>query len=537
MDLPAGAMGRITCLSSDAAGTVLHRGVVYRVLPTADDTLAIDLADAADTTPPVVGGSLTATVLGATEVELSWPMATDGGQPDPAAAYLVWAQPATAPGTKDLNAPTMSVPAGQTSVVVGGLLAGERHEFALAAVDPAGNVSHQTAVAGANLMATSACVWVDVGTGSDAPGRGTYDQPYKTITYALDQSAGEPVYVAAGTYSAATGETFPLVLKDGTNLAGDIHWPTGRPQVTLEVGTTEAAIQVPVSGSVSGFVIENPGGGMNFGIDARDGDVRVDHVRIDGLNGSGGVILGAEGIVRHCTIRGFYAGRGIVGYGSGHKTVWSCLVEDCSTGIALGGSDGFIHLCLVRDCINGISVAGEDVGSGVAIQVSRSIVRGCSDGFSVQDARDTLLLGNLVWQCTQMGIHLSDVDSSVRIDGCHVDACPTGIYVRRGDPVITHSTLVCNRVNLFAGGTGQVDATHCRWDNDPPTVYELEDEYDICPDGDVCYDGNYSGTPVPLLSPVTGTTGCLNLGVVPNVPKALPGFLEKVTPRTYGGES
>ncbi|MCP4573972.1 MAG: DUF1565 domain-containing protein [bacterium] len=531
LDLPEAVMARIDCEALDAGGMPLFRSVTYRVLPADDDTLVANMADAADQTPPEHGGALTATVLGATEVELSWPMATDGAGPDPAVAYLVWAQPA-AVVAKDLNAPTVAIPAGQTSVVVGGLAAGERHEFALAAIDPAGNVSNQTVVAGANLLATSACVWVDVATGSDGPGRGTYEQPCKTITYALSISSGEPVYVEAGTYSAATGEVFPLVLKDGTRLAGDIHWPTGRPQAVIEVGTTDAAITVPVNGTISGFVIRNPAGGMNYGIDAFTGNVRVDHVRIEGQNATSGIRAGARAHVSYCTVRGLYAGRGISFYGNEPKTAWSCLVEDCATGINIDGRDAFVHLSLVRDCTMGIVMGGLEIGDTRDILVSRTFVRSCANGFDIQKVQDLILANVTAYQCTQTGINMSVVDETVLVVSCHIDGSPVGISVRSGNPVIEKTNLVCNRVNLYVGGDGLVDATGNRWDHGSLVLYELEDEYDICPDSDICYDGSYSLTPLPLYTPTRGTTGCLNIGIMPRAPKALPAFLERVTPRT-----
>ncbi|MBU2461578.1 DUF1565 domain-containing protein, partial [bacterium] len=54
--------------------------------------------------------------------------------------------------------------------------------------------------------------YVDINTGSDG-NTGTQASPFKTITHALKSVAkGDTILVAAGTYSASNGETFPIEL-------------------------------------------------------------------------------------------------------------------------------------------------------------------------------------------------------------------------------------------------------------------------------------------------------------------------------------
>src|SRR5688500_17905353 len=51
---------------------------------------------------------------------------------------------------------------------------------------------------------------------------GTQPQPFRTITRAIATVlAGQTIQVAPGTYDAALGETFPLLLPPGTALLGD----------------------------------------------------------------------------------------------------------------------------------------------------------------------------------------------------------------------------------------------------------------------------------------------------------------------------
>jgi len=59
-------------------------------------------------------------------------------------------------------------------------------------------------------------LYADANSGSDTTGDGTQGNPYKTITKALEMatvgSAAHTIHVAAGIYSAALGEVFPLIL-------------------------------------------------------------------------------------------------------------------------------------------------------------------------------------------------------------------------------------------------------------------------------------------------------------------------------------
>lgn len=65
-------------------------------------------------------------------------------------------------------------------------------------------------------------LFVNPARGNDARGEGTASSPFKTIAHALE--VAEPnatIILAPGTYSAQTGETFPLQLKAGTTVKGN----------------------------------------------------------------------------------------------------------------------------------------------------------------------------------------------------------------------------------------------------------------------------------------------------------------------------
>jgi len=529
LDLPVGEMGRFECQAEDDVKAVLYRGVIYRTVPGEADTLFVNMADAADATPPVMGGSVTATVLGATELELTWDPATAGGDPATDAAYLVWLAGGAAPPKAD-SLPWAAAPAGQTGLFIGGLTPGEHYGVTVKAVDPSGNVSVLSAVTAATLLAVNECYWVDVATGTDSPECGAFDSPCRTITQALANSDGEPIYVEAGTYSEATGETFPLVLKAGTRLAGDIFWPLGRPQTVIEVGTVESAIQVPISGSISGVEIDNSATGATWLIDAREGNVWIDNVVAEVYNSQAGIICGARASIRNTIVRGRYSPRGIGLYGNEYQQVISCIVEDFQSGISMQGRDMWVHGSLVRDCASGIVAWGYDPGETGDIQISRTIVMDCNDGIQVSLADDVLIQGNTIWRNSQRGIMLSHVGSTTRVHSCHIDGGQVGVIVFSGNPVIESNTLVCSGVNLLVRGTDVVQAGQNRWDHHPPVVRTADNDGEF-PDSDICYGGTYYGTPLPDWEPSLGRTGCLSIGIVPHVPKQLPGFLKQVEER------
>ncbi|MBA3923161.1 MAG: DUF1565 domain-containing protein [Nostocaceae cyanobacterium] len=83
--------------------------------------------------------------------------------------------------------------------------------------------------------ASGTVIYVNSTTGSDASGAGAAEAtPYKTITYALTKAQpNTTIQLASATYSADTGETFPLVIKQGVTLRGD---ESAKGQATLITG-------------------------------------------------------------------------------------------------------------------------------------------------------------------------------------------------------------------------------------------------------------------------------------------------------------
>ncbi|MBF2029474.1 MAG: DUF1565 domain-containing protein [Oscillatoriales cyanobacterium C42_A2020_001] len=81
--------------------------------------------------------------------------------------------------------------------------------------------SSQAKPAASPEVDTTPDLYVDPESGSDQAS-GTEDQPFKTITQAITQAkVGTVIRLRAGTYSADTGEVFPLQMKPGISLRGN----------------------------------------------------------------------------------------------------------------------------------------------------------------------------------------------------------------------------------------------------------------------------------------------------------------------------
>ncbi|MEL6461263.1 MAG: DUF1565 domain-containing protein [Cyanobacteria bacterium J06641_2] len=113
----------------------------------------------------------------------------------------------------------------------------------------------------------SSIIYVNPQTGTDQNGGGTTEAaPFKTIAFALRQAqSGTVIQLAPGTYSAETGETFPLRIKEGVTLRGD---EAGKGQATLITGSgrytsrTFASQNITILGgknsTISGVTVTNP---------------------------------------------------------------------------------------------------------------------------------------------------------------------------------------------------------------------------------------------------------------------------------------
>lgn len=527
-DLPTPGIGQLSGHGYDMSQTLVYKGTAYRQLTTETDTLIVNMYDAALTTPPVMGGTLTASSPSATEVELEWDAATVGGQPVANATYLIWIQDVAlrAPRT---TLPQITTDLGQTSLLVSGLNGGTVYNITVMAVDPAGNQSVDHISNTATTRATHFGFYVDAATGVDDADCGDIDDPCRSITKALSLSVGnEPIYIARGRYDADHGEVFPLVLKEGTRLIGHLYWDSPILTTILDVDATATAIEVPISGSIIGLEITYSGEGTGYGIDAHEGEVDVAWTCIKGFNGFSGIRTGAEARIRWSEFVDMPTGKGIYVYGDASQEIIGCIVDNCDQGIAIQGRNKTVHDSLVRNCTTGIYAWSDELIDTGNMDFTFNVLMHNDNAIDFQGVDETLVYYNLVWKNPQTGIKMSGVDETVRIENSRIDESTTGVYVYSGNPVITESILVCSRVNLHVGGSGIVDASQNHWHHHPPIVTNREDD-EPCLESDICYDGEYAQTPMPIWEPDRLSRGCWNIAYIPQINLLeLPAELDRI---------
>ena len=294
-------------------------------------------------------------------------------------------------------------------------------------------------------------------TGSDTTGNGSSGNPYATITKALSlQQTGTRVHLAAGTYSAVSGETLPLtIVKDGVQL----------------LGTNAALTQVSGGGAKQVLAIVNS-----------CGDTRVEGVTIvNGYNTGtvygGGVYANLSNLrIANCLIRsntvinsvdnvityggGVYAGncsltisnstfngnRADGSYGNhsgcggglfvmgGVASVAGCVFSnnvtglggqysspDCGAGMYLNG------ICDIRNCLvvtnNSVSYGdGVQVGGGAVTLINCTVANnggeGMRQGAGTATATNSIFWGNGV-----------DVTGAVALAWCDAGTVGTGVTV------------------------------------------------------------------------------------------------------------
>ncbi len=178
-------------------------------------------------------------------------------------------------------------------------------------------------------------IYVDAVNGNDATGNGSVANPFRTIGQGLQTgSSGMIVIVKPGVYSAASGETFPLRLKDGLTLQGT------------------AAEMVTVDGAGTAVVLEDAP------------QARIERLTVRGGQQTG-IFLRFASTVSFCALQSNF--RGIVCESS--AAVEDCLVENnTDTGIRIIGSAApLVRRNTVRfnggegvECLNSASPAIRD---------------------------------------------------------------------------------------------------------------------------------------------------------------------------------
>lgn len=97
--------------------------------------------------------------------------------------------------------------------------------------------------------------WYVSPSGIDDPLGGSQSAPWRTITFALAQlsTEGHTIHVAAGTYSPATGESFPLVMEPRVSIVGALGGASVLDPGIAATAVVFSAGQDPFSGAITRF--------------------------------------------------------------------------------------------------------------------------------------------------------------------------------------------------------------------------------------------------------------------------------------------
>lgn len=130
--------------------------------------------------------------------------------------------------------------------------------------------------------------------GSDATGNGTTISPYRTVTRALNGISGtNTINLASGSYSASTGEAFPLTLPSNTTLTGS------------------SGAVIDASGNYSSVIVLNGSDSCTVnGISITGGFGELSYSIFGNLAGGIGTIRATNFTISNCSIYNNWAGFG-----------------------------------------------------------------------------------------------------------------------------------------------------------------------------------------------------------------------------------
>lgn len=213
-------------------------------------------------------------------------------------------------------------------------------------------------------------VYVSTG-GTDSPGRGQIDHPFKTITYAINSlgSTGGEVRVFAGAYDGTT----PIVIDTPVVV-------TSYGEGEVVVRNTRGAGNSPQN--CRAFELNNVKSAL-IGITIAKGEICI----YDSNNSGAGVLITA-GMVSNCVVRGCNAwqgstslpyGGGVSVYGSGalltHSVVSNCITFfSANWGSVCGGgvyvdNGGVVQNTIVSDChIRNTTAGYERIVGGIFVK-------------------------------------------------------------------------------------------------------------------------------------------------------------------------
>lgn len=523
-----GAARRIEVQAFNAADSLLYGGTKYTDFLDSVLVTAVGMVSAADVTPPVYAGLEETFVVSDNHVLISWQIATDGSEPDYEAIYLIYVS--TVSGSFDYSSPSYTSAPGETSYLIADLDPATTYYFVVRAMDRAGNVETNTSQLSLTTPPAGGALYVDVNTGSDGPTCGTSSSPCKTITYALNKTAGnQTIHVAKGTYNAASGETFPLQLKSGTTLSGEGYWWMGIKVIkeTFIEGTTPVILGADDATVVSCYIKPTAWGASGRTIDDDGHPMTVFHCTIDGtqLPGGYGVVFIAGSSLIGTEIRNFGNGGRAVGVsGTGGVLIKGNGIRNNTHGITVNASNCEISHCVVEDITAiGISLGFRDVETDNVLIFRNHMENTGDNGIRITHCTDTEIIFNSISHAGNFGLQIWNYERPTYTVKAILNSISNGdragIYVLDGQASINDNSIVCNVGGVMVRSDQVIDLRWNSWDHYPPTVSDGRASDEWC-DGpyDICYEAVYSGTPEPVYHPASPKGTCI-IGIMPAPPR------------------
>ncbi len=513
IEVGLGASRRFAVEARDTGGQIIYRGLRYANLESTGQGVAVAMVTTADTQPPDFTGVSQVEPLSDTVLSLAWPTATEGGAPAIGASYLIYA--ANTSGGQDFATPTAATSPGEASALLTGLAPATPYYVVVRAVDAAGNVDANNVELSAVTFSSGDGIYVDVNAGTDSPTCGTPGSPCKTITTGLSRSSGnQPIFIAKGSYTETSGETFPLQLKAGTSLNGTLSGgrtvisSTTLPTIVGAAGATlfKCVVQ-PHASSVNG----------NVTVDSNGESMRILFSEIDISQSAqaSGVKLW-DGEVYFSSFLGNQHQSTLRVYGNGTEITWSHF-SGAGVGIAVYGPARNVRIMhnVVENGLIGIASGGIPEARDCLI-FHNTITGNTGDGLNLTAASGFVVESNTIQFNGQTGI-----DAAGGPDGGTVECVLNtiahngyyGIHAGAGlgdgvDSLVAYSNAIaCNTLNdLHVAPLTYADVRYNYWEHDPPTVGTDPSLTPTCPgDIDICYHG---APPVPIYMPSQPPAGC-----------------------------
>lgn len=542
VSVPKGGARLFEGLAYSVSDTLLYRSYTYADVFDAANIVTLSMIGTTDSTPPTFAGLTGAQKISGDAVELTWTAGTDNTASSLELVYLVYVSKSS--GGQSYTSPNFVTDPGETVYMINGLAMGTTYHYVVRAMDPSGNIDTNSVELSSATYSSGAGLYVDVNTGTDGPSCGTSSDPCKTITYALTLTPGnEPIYITKGIYDNTAGESFPLTLKTGTSLLGDLVFYQLGPTHSngARSGTLMPASVIKPAVAYSGSVIVGEDGAfiggilvdlrpsINNGLVAVDGSGKSLFIYQSAFYGPvdpailrNGVRIGAGSKVKRSLITDF-KGMAVFGY-EGDLTISHNVLKNNDHGVLADASN--IYRNYIENNLFGVSSGSDGLVFG-------NHIAGNYQGI-LRPGPGTRIESNWIIDNETFGISIAFIDitaDAVIVKGNHINNNRIGIELAaQGVAVINGNDLICNELanfltSTYNTGTTTVyttDVTYNRWDNDPPNVDDdgRENVYDdfVCDRYsivDICLDIGYSGTPMPLYLPTKGTESCGSTAISP----------------------